>query len=203
MVLKTRDKLIEVARRLFAHKGVEKTTMNDIAEASEKGRRTIYTYFKNKDEIYDAIIEKESDDLLAKLREVVSMDLAPADKLERYLRVRFEFLAGMAPARDYLTLLFSQEARRWRKVRRMSIAKEKRLFQEMIDEGVASGRFDAAQATRLSVLESIMVQAVNMAHFRGHIDEFGVTVNEVKEKLIEFIINGVACPQTGRALPLI
>ena len=48
MVLKTREKLIDVARQLFVHKGVENTTMNDIAAASDKGRRTIYTYFKNK-----------------------------------------------------------------------------------------------------------------------------------------------------------
>ena len=55
MALKTRDKLIEVARQLFAHKGVENTTMLDIANASEKGRRTIYTYFKNKREIHQAV----------------------------------------------------------------------------------------------------------------------------------------------------
>lgn len=48
MVVKTREKLIEVARQLFVHKGLENTTMNDIANASEKGRRTIYTYFRNK-----------------------------------------------------------------------------------------------------------------------------------------------------------
>lgn len=36
MVSKTRDKLIEVARQLFTKKGVENTTMNDIAAASEK-----------------------------------------------------------------------------------------------------------------------------------------------------------------------
>ena len=41
MVVKTREKLIEVARQLFVHKGLENTTMNDIANASEKGRRTI------------------------------------------------------------------------------------------------------------------------------------------------------------------
>ena len=50
MVSKTRDRLIEVARQLFVYKGVENTTMNDIAAASDKGRRTIYTYFKNKKE---------------------------------------------------------------------------------------------------------------------------------------------------------
>jgi AcrR family transcriptional regulator len=57
MVLKTRDKLIEVARQLFATKGEENTTMNDIAVASEKGRRTIYTYFKNKREILNAVVK--------------------------------------------------------------------------------------------------------------------------------------------------
>ena len=51
MVLKTREKLIEVARQLFVNKGIENTTMNDIANASDKGRRTIYTYFKNKKEV--------------------------------------------------------------------------------------------------------------------------------------------------------
>lgn len=46
MVSKTREKFIEVARQLFARKGIENTTMNDIASASDKGRRTIYTYLK-------------------------------------------------------------------------------------------------------------------------------------------------------------
>ena len=60
-MVKTRDKLIDIARQLFAHKGIENTTMNDIAIAAEKGRRTIYTYFKNKRDIYNAVVETESD----------------------------------------------------------------------------------------------------------------------------------------------
>ena len=51
-VSKTKAKLVDVARQLFAKMGVENTTMNDIALASKKGRRTLYTYFKSKDEIY-------------------------------------------------------------------------------------------------------------------------------------------------------
>ena len=51
-VSKTRAKLVDVARKLFAKNGVNNTTMNDIAVASEKGRRTLYTYFKSKEDIY-------------------------------------------------------------------------------------------------------------------------------------------------------
>ena len=45
-VSKTREMLVDVARQLFARMGVDNTTMNDIAQASKKGRRTLYTYFK-------------------------------------------------------------------------------------------------------------------------------------------------------------
>ena len=64
---KTRDKLIDIARQLFAHKGIENTTINDIAIAAEKGRRTIYTYFKNKRDIYNAVVESETDKNIEKI----------------------------------------------------------------------------------------------------------------------------------------
>ena len=63
-MVKTRDKLIDIARQLFAHKGIENTTMNDIAIAAEKGRRTIYTYFKNKRDIYNAVADGASSVML-------------------------------------------------------------------------------------------------------------------------------------------
>ena len=48
-ISKTRQKLVDVARQLFAKNGLENTTMNDIATQSGKGRRTLYTYFKSKE----------------------------------------------------------------------------------------------------------------------------------------------------------
>ena len=42
-IVKTKDLMIEVARQLFARVGFTNTTMNDIADASKKGRRTLYT----------------------------------------------------------------------------------------------------------------------------------------------------------------
>jgi AcrR family transcriptional regulator len=47
-IAKTRDMLVDVARKLFAVSGKDNITMNDIAYASKKGRRTLYTYLKVK-----------------------------------------------------------------------------------------------------------------------------------------------------------
>ena len=87
-VSKTKAKLVDVARQLFAKMGVENTTMNDIALASKKGRRTLYTYFKSKDEIYLAVVESELDilsDMMKRVaekkyltgREIVGDDIYP------------------------------------------------------------------------------------------------------------------------------
>ena len=79
--LKTRQLLVDVARKLFAIQGFEGITMNDIAEASGKGRRTLYTYFKSKEDIYSAVIDGElrrvSETYLAVARRV----MPPEDKL--------------------------------------------------------------------------------------------------------------------------
>ena len=80
-IAKTRQKLIEVARDLFAHNGLEATTMNDIAQASGKGRRTLYTYFRNKEEIYKAVVEEELERLSERMELVAAQDAAPERKI--------------------------------------------------------------------------------------------------------------------------
>ena len=64
-ISKTRQKLVDVARQLFAKNGIANTTMNDIAVASGKGRRTLYTYFNRKEDVYSAVIESELEDYRA------------------------------------------------------------------------------------------------------------------------------------------
>ena len=81
-VSKTKAKLVDVARQLFAKMGVENTTMNDIALASKKGRRTLYTYFKSKEDIYLAVVESELDILSDMMKHVVEKDIQPDEKTD-------------------------------------------------------------------------------------------------------------------------
>lgn len=77
LVSKTRKLLVDTARQLFAQKGIDNTTMNLIAVASGKGRRTLYTYFRSKTEIYQAVIESELSHLVHQLSDVMGQDLPP------------------------------------------------------------------------------------------------------------------------------
>lgn len=191
MVTKTRDKLIEVARQLFVHKGIENTTMNDIANASDKGRRTIYTYFKNKKEIYNAVIEKESEQLVSKLREIADLSLSPKDKLRRFLEVRFDIIRENDSQNDQLMRFFVRDMKRIEKIRRIASEKEREILKLIIKEGVECGQFDQQQCGNLDVVLLMIMQGVDMSYLRDNFVEIGVDKSRFQNDIINFIIESL------------
>lgn len=51
-----RGSILAAAERLFADRGTEKTTMDDIAREAEYSKATLYVYFQSKEEIVNAIL---------------------------------------------------------------------------------------------------------------------------------------------------
>ncbi len=54
---KRRLKLIRSAAELFLTNGIAGVSMQDVAEAANVSRATLYTYFSSKDEIFDAAVD--------------------------------------------------------------------------------------------------------------------------------------------------
>lgn len=54
--LATRARILDVAIRMFAERGVEAPTVEEIAAAAEVGKGTIYNYFQTKEEILVAFM---------------------------------------------------------------------------------------------------------------------------------------------------
>ena len=152
--MKTREKLIEVARNLFLYKGLENTTMNDIATASEKGRRTVYTYFKNKKEIYQAVLTRESDTLVAELEKIADNPaLTTPERLRQFLLMRLRQLDTRSAIHESLATSFFKmlkpDFRRVIRIRQLAWDKSQQILQRILDQGVREGCFDARQAERI------------------------------------------------------
>lgn len=192
MVLKTREKLIEVARQLFAYKGIENTTMNDIATASDKGRRTIYTYFKNKREIYNAVIEQESDRIVSKLREVLSMNLSPLGKLETFLTYRFSTMNDTLVRQDNIRTFFTRDMKRVDRIRKLASTKETEILRKIIDEGIASGEFKPEQTERIFSLIQMISHGIDLTYLRENISETTTPASaDARAQVIAYIIEGI------------
>ena len=140
-ITKTRQKLIEVARELFAHKGLESTTMNDIAAASGRGRRTLYTYFRSKEEIYYAVIEEELERLSEKMDEVLSMNVEPEEKVFALIYSHLNIIKDTVARNGTLRAEFFRNIWKVEKVRKTFDEEERRFLSQVLQEGVDKGRF--------------------------------------------------------------
>ncbi len=65
-----RYEILNSAVKLFAKKGYDGTKLEDIAEAAEFGKGTIYNYFETKEDIYLEIIDRVTEDYTKKLNEM-------------------------------------------------------------------------------------------------------------------------------------
>jgi TetR/AcrR family transcriptional repressor of nem operon len=65
-----RQRLVDSARRMVYHQGVERTTLADVATEADVAVGNIFYYFKSKDELVDAVVEGycgEGEEWLARL----------------------------------------------------------------------------------------------------------------------------------------
>lgn len=191
MVLKTRDKFIEVARQLFARKGVENTTMNDIASASDKGRRTIYTYFRSKRDIFNAVIESETDQLLTRLRLIVARDTTPEEKLLEYVECRFETMKEIVSRNGSLRAGFFRDVRKVDRARKVIIRKETAMLREILQQGVEAGVFEIPNLTHVAVIIAQAIQGLDVPYIRDTLSEEGIDKEMLKNYLSDIILNGI------------
>lgn len=191
MVSKTRDKFIEVARQLFARKGVENTTMNDIASASDKGRRTIYTYFKNKRDIYNAVVESESDKLLMNLRLIVARPISAEEKLREYVAVRLETMREIVSRNGSLRAGFFRDFLKVDRARKMISKKEIALLREILEEGVEKGEFQLSDLNHTSVIITHMIQGLDVTYIRDSLSDKGIDQEMLAEYFSNLVLQGI------------
>ena len=170
-VSKTRAKLVDVARQLFAKKGVDNTTMNDIAVASTKGRRTLYTYFKSKEEIYVAVVESELDKLAEALDKVVAENIAPDVKILKLIETHLDAIKLIVHRNGTLRASFFRDIWQVERVRRNLNLHEIALFKQVLTEGNNLGLFDVDNVDILADILHYCVKGIEVPYIRGKIGD--------------------------------
>ncbi len=170
-VLKTRAKLVDVARQLFARKGVEDTTMNDIAVASKKGRRTLYTYFKSKDQIYMAVVESELEMLSDSMEKAAKQSVAPDQKILDLITTHLDIVKMVVFRNGTLRADFFRDIWRVEAMRKNFDRKEIQLFRNGLQEGKEKGFFDIDNVEITADILHYCIKGIEVPYIRGQIGE--------------------------------
>jgi AcrR family transcriptional regulator len=86
-----RSAILKAARKVFARRGFDGATMDDVAEACSIAKGTLYLYFKSKRQIYLGVLKED----LQLLREETARAIAGAGtgtgKVRAFITARFDF----------------------------------------------------------------------------------------------------------------
>lgn len=185
-----RNSIIEASRELFAKFGYKKTTMEDIALALRKGKSSLYYYFKNKEEIFQAVIELEEEMLFGKLKDVVTDDLAPKEKLRQYVMVRMETISQlqnyMKALRDDLQGGYDFLDR----IKGKSEEEETRMLAAILEEGTKEQAFQVKNVNLAATAIAIALKGLEVPLFRSlnNMDDFKVQMDNILNILFYGVI---------------
>lgn len=187
-ISKTRQKLIDIARQLFAKRGMANTTMNDIAVASGKGRRTLYTYFNSKEEVYSAVIESELERLSDKLDEVAAMKMRPLDKVIELIYTHLSMIRETVVRNGNLRAEFFRNIWMVEKVRKKFDDYEIDLFCKVYQDGKADGEFDIDDVNLVADITHYCIKGLEVPFIYGRIGH-GLT-EEASKPLVAKVVYG-------------
>ncbi len=140
----THDRILASAEHLFATKGFNGTSMNDIVEASGQSKGAIYNHFKSKEMLFLSLLEKQTRLGLDQLKASFTTKDTVVDKLEKLLdltmvnscdcpseigRMQIEFMIAASRIKS----LTSEMKGRYNTIHT--------FVRELIDEGINNGEF--------------------------------------------------------------
>lgn len=187
-IKKTKQVFLDAARQVFAKLGVTGATMNDIAEASKKGRRTLYTYFKSKEEVYYALVEQEMNLIVDKLAAVAAKkDIAANDKLLEFIFTHLECMRDLVQRNGTLRADFFSDIKTIEMLRRPIDQKEVRMLKSILKEGENQGLFAVADFDVAANIALYAMKGLEVPYTR---QKLAHTMNDHKKEIAYFLVNG-------------
>lgn len=183
-----KEAIVNVARHIFSRFGFRKTTMDEIAVASRKGKSSIYYYFSSKEEIFKAVVEKEASIMKDELTKARQEAESPAEKLKIHVMVRMrtmEKLANFYSAikDDYLSHLEFID-----KVRKKYDQEEIQMMEAILVEGVEKGEFEIEDTSLAATAIVTVLKGMEIPLF------WGVEEQDIERRLdhlIHILFHGV------------
>jgi len=152
-----RRRILEESRELFFAQGYEATTLDAIAESLNVTKPFLYSYFRNKSEILNAICEIGITESIAAQDEVLAMTITPPDKLRLIVE---RITNAMIRDQKYVVVYIREEKNLEAAEQKLLIDLRKQFdinLARLLEEGNATGDFEVSNPRMLSVSISGML----------------------------------------------
>lgn len=131
-----RDRIINEFKKYFDYFGYDKTAVEDIAEELKISKKTIYSYFNSKDDIYARVIKDSSKDYESSINQKIAAGKTSFEKIQLLINEYQAYANRWDDKNQGLAFRFKQE-----NARKAFIEAIKTVLDEVINSGVSKGEF--------------------------------------------------------------
>jgi AcrR family transcriptional regulator len=169
----TKEKIIEVALKVFGRKGYFKTTVDDIAKTAGLAKGTLYLYFKDKESLYIATIDQQFKNALNFLSEI---ETKRGSSTQKMTDIASNFVTYMRELGSTHTLFTVESLNLSEKILKHikpiiipHLTEMTKIVSRIIKEGIKKGEFkdvnpDAAAYYFLNTIRTIFSGSLFMPH---------------------------------------
>jgi len=183
-----RRRIILTASRIFSHYGFRKTTMDEISRALKKGKSSLYYYFGSKEEIFEAVVLYEANQLRKQLTHAIKEVESPPEKLRNYIYVRMKTFAKLS---NYYNAVFDKNLDHYEfieKIRSRYDREELAILRLLVYVGNSRGVFKVEDSEYTAMAIQTMLKGMEVPLFwrKREID-----INDRIEAILNLIFNGL------------
>jgi len=183
----------DAASELFMTDGIERTSMDAIAQAAGVSKQTVYSHFKNKDDLLIQLFEDRMDYIIRRLREeLAKAEERPLAQLRRLIRLHIDIAIHDPDLAEFITVELRQSSKFVKEYENPQFLEYLRTLRDIIEAGQRSGEIRPGLDSRLIVraifgaLDEVLLTLTLASRTRS------VDVVMAAEQLADLMIDGMA-----------
>jgi len=181
--------IVGIARRIFTRYGFRKTTMEEIASATQMGKSSVYYYFKSKQEIFRTVVEFEAIMLKERLNRIISKNSSPSERLKAYILFRLHHVRTLENFYAALNEETLSHMDFILEIRRNFEIEEQEMVSKILEDGMEQGVFQLSSSKIGAIAISTMMKGLEVPLL---LDEAHKTDREeLLEDLIRVLLYGI------------
>jgi len=143
--------ILNAAEHIFAEHGLAGARIDAIARAARVNKALIYYYFKSKDALYLAIVERHMKEFSSQALELLGSNRSVQDKVLDYVSMHFDFISARTEYPRLLQRFMMADSRPFLRIRQKYFAPVAKKFQAVIKQGIRSGELCASDSTHTAI----------------------------------------------------
>lgn len=187
-----KEDVLKEARKLFQQYGLKKTTMEDIARAIGKGKSTLYYYYANKEEIFDAVIMKEMQEVFNSVKLAVEKAETAEEKLKEFSITKIKSVQKKGNLYKMVRGDLQENLYCTRHLHNQYDAEEVGLVKSILEFGIKNGEFAKAIRKDLDLLPSVIVSSLRGLERDLFMDNRFARIGPRLESIMGILIRGLS-----------